>query len=204
MELSDPTLVFLLLTLGLVGVGVEAMTPGGIIPAVLGIVALVFGVIGLVHIGPTAIGIGLLLLAIVLFIAAVALRLYRPLSMLGVISLVASGIWMFDRQTDPTSIIAVAIGSVALGFFMLFVIERASRVKEAPVRYGPEDLVGMEGEVRVPLRPDGQVFVDGALWQARLADQDGRLGSGERITVTEVQGLTLLVSAKTTSTEGDN
>ena len=180
------------------------MTPGGIIPAVLGIVALVFGVIGLVHIGPTAIGIGLLLLAIVLFIAAVALRLYRPLSMLGVISLVASGIWMFDRQTDPTSIIAVAIGSVALGFFMLFVIERASRVKEAPVRYGPEDLVGMEGEVRVPLRPDGQVFVDGALWQARLADQDGRLGSGERITVTEVQGLTLLVSAKTTSTEGDN
>ena len=204
MELDDPTLVFLLLTLGMVGVGVEAMTPGGIIPAVLGIIALVFGVIGLVNIGPTAIGIGLLLLAIVLFIAAVALRLYRPLSMLGVISLVASGIWMFDRQTDPTSIIAVTIGSVALGFFMLFVIERASRVKEAPVRYGPEDLVGMEGEVRVPLRPDGQVFVAGALWQARLADQDGRLGSGERITVTEVKGLTLMVSAKSASTEGDN
>ena len=42
--------------------------------------------------------------------------------------------------------------------------------------------------------PDGQVFVDGALWQARLADPDARLGIGEKVTVTEVSGLTLVVA----------
>lgn len=203
MEISDPTLVYLLVILGLTGIGVEAMTPGGFIPAILGIVALVFGVIGLVDIGPTAVGAGLLLLAIVLFIAAVAFHMYRPLSIAGVVSLVASGIWMFDRDTDPTSIVGVTIGAVVLGLFMLFVIERASVTKNAPVRYGPEDLAGMEGDVRVALRPDGQVFVDGGLWQARLTDPDGRLGIGERITVIEIQGLTLVVAPKSETNQGD-
>ena len=204
MEIGDPTLVYLLIILGLAGIGVEALTPGGIVPAVLGIVALVVGVIGLVDLGPTAIGVGLLLLAIGLFIAAVAFRLYRPLSVAGVVSLVASGIWMFDRDTDPTSIIAVAVGSIALGLFMLFVIERAGQTSAAPVRYGPEELVGMEGDVRVALRPDGQVFVDGALWQARLPEADGRLGVGERIVVTEVSGLTLVVAPRADTNQGDN
>lgn len=203
MEIGDPTVVYLLIILGLTGIGVEAMTPGGLVPAVLGIVALILGVIGLISIGPTAIGVGLLVLAIALFVAAVALRQYRPLSVAGMVSLVASGIWMFDRDVDPTSIIAVTIGSVVLGFFMLFVIERASLTRRAPVRYGPEDLAGMEGDVRVALRPDGQVFVDGALWQARLADPEGRLGIGERVTVTEIQGLTLIVIPRTETNQGD-
>lgn len=204
MEIGDPTLVYLLIILGLTGIGIEAVTPGGIFPAILGVVALIFGVIGMIDLGPTAAGVGLLLLAIALFIAAVAFRLYRPLSVAGVISLVASGIWMFDRDTDPTSIVAVTIGAVVLGLFMLFVIERASVTRDAPVRYGPEDLVGMEGDVRVPLRPDGQVFVDGGLWQARLADPDARLPIGERITVIEVNGLTLTVAPRTENNEGDN
>lgn len=204
MEIGDPTLVYLLIILGLAGIGVEAMTPGGFIPAVLGIIALVFGVIGLIDIGPTALGMGLLLLAIVLFIGAVAFKLYRPLSIAGVVSLVASGIWMFDRDTDPTSILAVTAGSVVLGLFMLFVIERASVTREAPIRYGPEELAGMEGDVRVALRPDGQVFVDGGLWQARLADPEARLGIGERVTVLEVQGLTLIVAPRSELNQGDN
>lgn len=180
------------------------MTPGGLIPAILGIVALIFGIIGLIDLGPSPIGIGLLLLAIVLFIGAVASRQYRPLSIAGVVSLVASGIWMFDRDTDPTSVVAVTIGSVVLGLFMLFVIERASASKNAPIRYGPEDLAGMKGDVRVALRPDGQVFVDGGLWQARLTDPQGRLGIGEKITVVEVEGLTLIVAPRTETNEGDN
>lgn len=204
MEISDPTVVYLLVILGLTGIGIEAVTPGGFIPAILGVVALVFGVIGMVDIGPTAAGMGLLLLAVALFIAAVAFHMYRPLSIAGVISLVASGIWMFDRDTDPTSIVAVTIGAVVLGLFMLFVIERASVTRDTPVRYGPEDLVGMEGDVRVALRPDGQVFVDGGLWQARLADPDARLGIGERITVLEVKGLTLTVAPRTETNQGEN
>lgn len=202
-EISDPTLVYLLVILGLTGIGVEAMTPGGFFPAILGVLALIFGVIGMIDIGPTAIGLGLLLLAIAFFIAAVAFHLYKPLSLAGAISLVASGIWMFDRDTDPTSILAVSAGAIVLGLFMLFVIERAGVTRDAPIRYGPEDLAGMEGDVRVALRPEGQVFVDGGLWQARMADPAGRLGIGEKVTVTEVRGLTLIVAPQSESIQDD-
>jgi len=202
-EITDPTLVYLLIVLGLTGIGIEAMTPGGFVPAILGLIALVLGIVGAVDLGPTAIGLGLLLLAIALFISAVAFRLYRPLSILGILCLVGSGIWMFDRADDPTSIAAVTIGSIVLGLFMLFVEERAARTLRSPLRYGPEDLSGMPGEVRVALRPEGQVFVDGALWQARLADPEARLAIGEKIVVTEVSGLTLVVAPQSHPNEGE-
>ncbi len=194
MEITDPTLVFLLITLGLVGIGIETLTPGGIIAGLVGVIALVFGVIGAIDLNATAGGIGLLIISVALFISAVAFRLYRPLSVLAVLALILSGVFMFDRGVDPTSIPAVFVGSVVLGGFMLFVIEKASKVKATPVRYGPEELLGLTGDVRQNLGPAGQVFIDGALWQAEIADPSDPIRVGERIQVDDMRGLTLLVS----------
>jgi membrane-bound serine protease (ClpP class) len=43
--------------------------------------------------------------------------------------------------------------------------------------------------------PDGQVFVDGALWRARRswADDEKELGEGDSVVVERVSGLTLAV-----------
>lgn len=204
MVIADPTLIFLLITLGLVGVGVETLTPGGLLPALVGIAALVLGVIGLFNVEPTPVGMGLLFLALAFFIAAVALRLYRPFSIAGAVALAASGIFMFDRGTDPTSIPAVVIGAIVIGVFMIFVIERAGFVRSQPVRYGPEDLVGMTGDVRSPLRPEGQVFIDGALWQAELAPPDESLATGERIEVVAMHGLTMVVRPESKTEPGSD
>ena len=68
-------------------------------------------------------------------------------------------------------------------------------------------MVGAVGEVRDPLDPIGQIFVEGALWRAELApahdgsgnagaepDGDGRaIGRGSRVRVESVEGLTLHV-----------
>jgi membrane-bound serine protease (ClpP class) len=196
-EITDPTLVFLLITLGLVGIGVEAVTPGGFLPGIVGVIAFVIGVIGLVEIGSVSGGIGLLLLAIGLFIAAVALKRYRPLSIAGVVALILSGIFMFDRSTDPTSVPAVIVGAGVLGGFMMFVIERGSKAKDRPVRTGWEELVGMSGDVRSSVNPRGQVFVDGGLWQAELAEGAEPVLLGSRAEVVEVRGLTLIVKNAT-------
>ena len=194
MELTDPTLVFLLITLGLVGVGIETLTPGGFVPGLVGLIALVLGVIGAIDLNATAGGIGLLILSIAFFIGAVALKLYRPLAAAGIVALILSGIFMFDRDTDPTSIPIVVIGSILLGAFLLFVIERVSAVKQTPVRYGPEELVGLTGDVRQGLNPTGQVFIDGALWQAELSEPSASATVGDMIRVDGIRGLTLLVS----------
>jgi len=201
---SDPTIVFLLITLGLVGIGVETLTPGGFIPGLIGIAALVIGITSATDLDVTVVGVGLLGLAIALFIAAVAFHLYRPLSAVGMLALIASGIFFFDRDTDPTSIIAIVIGCIVLGGFVTFVIERASKAKDSPVRYGPEELIGRPAVVRETLNPRGQVFADGALWQAELAPGLPAAGIGQTVIIDEVRGLTLMVTAAVASQTEDN
>lgn len=193
MEITDPTLVFLLITLGLVGIGVETLTPGGVFPAVVGVIALVIGVVGFVEIGEPGGGLALLLLAIGLFIAAAALKSNRPLSVAGVIVLMLSGIFMFDRSIEPTSIPVVVIGAGVLGGFMMFVIDKASSARARPVHTGWEELVGDSGEVRASVNPTGRVFLAGTLWNAELAPGAEPVKVGERAIVESVRGLTLIV-----------
>ena len=196
MELSDPTLVFLLITIGLVGIGVEVLTPGGFFPAIAGIAALVLGVIGFIDIDAASGGLGLLLVAIAFFIAAAALKRYTVLSIGGTVFLILSGIFMFDRETDPTSIPVVVIAGLVLGGFMMFVIERAGKARSRPVMTGWEELIGMTGEVRSTLSPTGQIFIDGALWRAELSPEataGGAVPVGESVRVESVRGLTLVV-----------
>jgi membrane-bound serine protease (ClpP class) len=195
-ELSDPTLVFLLITVGLVGIGVEVLTPGGFFPAIAGIAALVLGVVGFVDIDAASGGLGLLLVSIAFFIAAAALKRYTVLSIGGTVFLILSGIFMFDRETDPTSIPVVVIAGLVLGGFMMFVIERAGKARSRPVMTGWEELLGMTGEVRSTLSPTGQIFIDGALWRAELSPEataGGAVPVGESVRVESVRGLTLIV-----------
>jgi membrane-bound serine protease (ClpP class) len=192
-EVTDPTIVFLLIALGLAGIGIEILTPGGILPALVGVIAMILGVIGLLDIGSVTAGIGFIFLAVGFFIAATAFRDYRVLSVLGVVSLIAAGVFMFNRSTEPTSIPIVVIGAMVVGGFLMFVIERANLAKSEPIRSGPEHLIGTRAEVRESLNPGGQVFADGGLWQARLEGGDGRAGVGEGVTIVAIEGLTLLV-----------
>ncbi|MEX1220445.1 MAG: NfeD family protein [Solirubrobacterales bacterium] len=195
--LSDPTLVFLLITLGLAGIGVEVNAPGSFGPGIIGVASLVLGVIGAIEIGNFGAGLGLLLVAVALFVAAAALRHTRPLSALGALALIGAGIFMFNRDTDPTSIIAVVIGAGVVGAFMTFVVERAEGVRDKPPLTGWEELIGSTGAIRSGrLRDDrsvAQVFVNGALWEARLSSESDPVEMGDTVKVEQVDGLTLVV-----------
>jgi membrane-bound serine protease (ClpP class) len=73
------------------------------------------------------------------------------------------------------------------------VVQKALKANRSPAMTGWEELIGTEGEVRVPLSPVGQVFVEGALWRARPADDGVTLDRGYRVRVESVDGLTLVV-----------
>ena len=75
--------------------------------------------------------------------------------------------------------------------YALVAMRAALRASHRRVRSGAEGLIGRVGEVRSP----GQVFLDGALWRARLwaADEDTTLARGDQIVVERVDGLTLTV-----------
>ena len=61
------------------------------------------------------------------------------------------------------------------------------------MRTGWEQLIGEIGEVREPLNPEGQIYVDGALWRARVAAGGSTIDPGTRVRIKSVDGLTLEV-----------
>jgi membrane-bound ClpP family serine protease len=92
---------------------------------------------------------------------------------------------------------ALAAGLVAGLVAMIYVwvvLQKALGASRRRVRSGAEGLIGRVGEVRAAPAPLGQVFLDGALWRARLwTGDEERLHRGDPIVVERVDGLTLTV-----------
>jgi membrane-bound serine protease (ClpP class) len=139
----------------------------------------------------TGLAIALLALALVLFIA----EAHAPttvLGLLGVGALVGAGFAWRDAGHD-LPVAAIVIAGVILAGFIIFASRKAIAAhRDEPVRTGSEELIGSIGDVREPLDPTGQVFIQGALGRARTTGEGG-IGLGNRVRVKAVDGLTLEV-----------
>ena len=62
-----------------------------------------------------------------------------------------------------------------------------------PARHGAEHLCGQVARATAPLRPQGQVKLDGEIWSARTAGEEV-VAAGEEVRVVAVRGNVLLVS----------
>ncbi len=199
--LVNPTIAYLLLLVGLVGIAIEIFSPGVIIPGTVGVVSFLLGAYGTAQLPVTAAGITLLVIGIALIIAEAHLDTHGIVGAVGVIALAASGLLLFntDSSTFEVSAPVVIAVAVVLGGGLAFAVSKAVEAGRAPVATGREHLVGRAGEVRVPLSPVGQVYVDGALWRATLADTAAPEDAervrerGVRVAVEAVEGLTLRV-----------
>jgi membrane-bound serine protease (ClpP class) len=88
----------------------------------------------------------------------------------------------------------LVLGLVA-SVYVMVVVRKAISASRGRVRGGAEGLIGRVGEVRAAPAPLGQVFLDGALWRARVwaGDDEAELRRGDPIVVERVDGLTLTV-----------
>jgi membrane-bound serine protease (ClpP class) len=196
----NPTVAYLLLTAGLVGLAIEIFNPGLIVPGTLGVISFLLGLYGTAQLPVTAAGILLLVLGVGLIIAEAHLPTHGVLGGVGVLGLALSGLLLFntDSEAYEVSVPVVIVVALLLGGFMAFAVQKVVQARRNPVVTGWEELIGAEGDVRSPFEPVGQVFVAGALWRATLADETGEdasgsLERGDRVRVESVEGLTLRV-----------
>lgn len=196
--LVNPTVSYLLILLGLLGIGIEVFSPGLIAPGTIGAISLLLGLYGTAQLPVTVAGILLLVLGVTLIIAEAHLPTHGILGASGVASLVASGLLLYNTNSSAFEIsapVVIAVGLI-LGGLLAFAVERAVRARRLPKHTGWEELIGAVGEVREPIDPVGQVFIEGALWRARLsppANGERPIERGSRVRVESVDGLTLLV-----------
>jgi len=136
------------------------------------------------------------LVGVALLLAELLLPTGGVLAVLGAVGLVAGGVLALQSDAGGADYIGPALITLgvlsAITFFLV-----ARKVFEAhhdtPVQTGTEELVGAIAEARSTLDPEGQVWIEGALWGARLANGTAAVRLGDKVRVEAVEGLTLVV-----------
>lgn len=195
---TDPNIVFLLLTIGVQAILIELSSPGGWVAGFVGVVCLGLAAYGLGVLPVNYFGLLFVATAFVLFILDIKAPTHGALTAAGVGSLIVGALVLFNTPVTPSFqhvsvplVIGVSIVSGALFFGIMMVAIRAQRT---PIHTGEESLTGRVGVARTDLNPKGSVQLGGELWTAQLEDGlNTRLRSGTRVEVVKVDGLRLIV-----------
>jgi len=197
--ISDPNIAYILLTLATTGLIIELLHPGAILPGVIGAISLILAFYSLSVLEASWAGILFIALAFVMFIAEVFTTTFGILTLGGIASLVmgslilfGGGPELFQLEINWWVIAVVAIVIAAIFAFVVGAIVRSQRRR--PIT-GREGLVGKVAVALTDLTPTGMVMVEGEHWTART--EGDRIGRGEEVVVTAVEGLKLRVSRKT-------
>lgn len=190
--ISDPTIAYILLLLGLAGLYFEFSTPGAILPGVLGAISLILAFYAFQTLPINYAGLLLIVLAVVLFIAEAMVISHGILTMGGIVAMVLGSIMLIDSPAPylriPLSAILAATAGTT-GFFVLLV-GAGVRAQRGKLTTGKEGLLGTVGVARTRLTPGGLVFVQGAIWSAEASEV---VEVGEQVEVVGIDGLKLKV-----------
>jgi membrane-bound serine protease (ClpP class) len=135
-------------------------------------------------------------IAIAVMLAELLLPTGGVLAVIGAGGLVAAGIIALGDDSEIGDYVGpglITLGVLSLVTSLLVGRKVLAAHRDEPIRTGWEELVGKDAEVRDPLDPVGQIWIEGALWRARVADGETDVGIGNRVRVESVDGLTLIV-----------
>jgi len=194
---TDPNIVFLLITIGVQAIIIEISSPGGWVAGFIGVVCLGLATYGLGILPVNYFGLLFIVTSFVLFILDIKAPTHGALTAAGVGSLIVGALVLFNTPVTPDFqhvsvplVIGVSIVSGAMFFAILMVAVRAQRV---PIRTGEESMSGRMGVARTDLSPAGSVQVGGELWSAELEENNPSLPAGTRVVVVKLEGLRVIV-----------
>ena len=188
--LVDPTLITILLSLGLLGITIELFMPGHILPGTVGVVSLILALFGLSVLPISWAGLALMLVAFGFFAGDLFVPTHGALTLAGAVCLVLGGLLLFE-PAGPTYKVSlpVLIGvSAVLALLLGFAFTKVVQVRRRPATTGVVTLVGQTGVVR----SNGMVFVKGELWRAERAD-GGELAPGTHVSIEALDEMKLVV-----------
>lgn len=189
---SSPTWIYVLLVLGLAALAFELTQPGFGFAGFSGVAMVALAVYGLTVVPFSWAGLGLLLLGPGLMTLDVRLRRLGPVTALGLAGFAGGSLLVFGAIADEIDVSPWLIGSLSLaallywGFALTVAVQSRERITSTQT-----GLVGLVGETRGELKPEGPVYVKGTLWRGRSAD--GPIPAGTRVRVRAVDGLILRV-----------
>jgi membrane-bound serine protease (ClpP class) len=194
---TDPNIVFLLITIGVQAIIIEISSPGGWVAGFIGVVCLGLATYGLGILPVNWFGLLFIAVSFVLFILDIKAPTHGALTVAGIGSLIVGALVLFNTPVTPSfqhvSVPLVVGVSLVSGGIFFAIMMVAVRAQQTPVRTGEESMSGRIGIARTSLNPKGSVQLGGELWSAVLEEGATKLQPGTRVEVVKVDGLKLVV-----------
>lgn len=196
--ITDPSIAYGLLIVGLYALMLEFYNPGLFIPAVTGLICILLGAYGLQLLPVNYVGVALLGVGVALMIAEVVSPTIGVLGIGGVIAFVLGSMMMFDSEVPGYQLPITIIVSFAVttGMAIFFIVGMAVRARAQKVVSGMEAMIGRHATVTQTFIPhenefQGQVWAFGESWRARSRST---CSEGDDVRVDGIDGLVLEVS----------
>ncbi|MEW5925519.1 MAG: nodulation protein NfeD [Candidatus Zixiibacteriota bacterium] len=193
--ISSPNIVFILFSLGGMGLVLELYNPGAILPGVVGGICIILALYGMRTLPINYAGVLLILFSIILFVLEIKIVSHGLLTIGGVISIIIGGMMLVDNADPELRVSRSIIYTVAIvvGLFVILAFTLAYRARVAKPTTGVEGLVGTTGVVKTRIEKTGYVYLAGELWEASAEEI---IEEGEEIVVVAVDNLKMKVRKK--------
>ncbi|MFJ1268747.1 nodulation protein NfeD [Legionella lytica] len=166
--ITNPTVAYLVLLLGIYGIFFELVNPGFVLPGVIGAIALLIAFYALQLLPVNYAGFLLIIVGIGFIIAEAFLPAFGSLGVGGTIAFLIGSAMLIDSPGDTFHVASAVIWGMAVVNIVIFIIVLGSVIKarQQKQRHGVEVLIGCQGQTLGDLNRKGQVIIRGEIWSA--------------------------------------
>lgn len=190
--ITNPTVAYGLLLIGIYGLLFEGYNPGAVFPGVAGAISLLIALFAFQILSVNYAGLALVAVGVGMIVAEFFFPAFGSLGLGGLIAFVVGSLILFDTDIPGMNIGLPVIAAVATvgGLVVVAMAWLASRSLRRPVVTGVQGMVGETAEVIEGFTGKGRVRYGGEVWNARSAIA---LQAGQVARIVKVDGLTLWV-----------
>jgi membrane-bound serine protease (ClpP class) len=192
--IAHPNIAYILLSLGTLGLTIELWSPGAILPGVAGGLCLLLAFFALQVLPVNYTGLLLMMFGLLLLALEIKVTSFGLLTIGGVISLIFGSMMLVDSPLPEWQLSLGLVVPVVIGFtgIAAFLVRLGLAAQKRRSVTGAAGMIDEVGEALSPIEPGspGRVATHGEIWQAVATEP---IAPGERVRVTNVDGLTLTV-----------
>jgi len=190
--LTNPTVAYLLMLVGIYGLLFEGYNPGAIVPGVVGAICLLLALFAFQVLSVNYAGLALILLGVLLIVAEAFVPSFGALGLGGIVAFVIGSVILLDPDVPGFAVARPLIGAMGFvgGLATLGIATFAVRSRRTPVVTGREQLLHETAIALADFDREGSVRLHGEIWNAVAR---APVTAGQRLRVVRVDGLTLEV-----------
>jgi membrane-bound serine protease (ClpP class) len=190
--ITNPTVAYGLMVIGIWGLLLEGYNPGAVLPGVVGSICLLIALFAFQILSVNYAGLALVVVGTAMIIAEFFFPTYGSLGVGGLIAFIVGSLILFDTDIPGMNVGRPLIAALATvgGLMIAGIVYMATRAMRHPVATGAQGMIGASAEVVADFTGKGRVRYGGELWNAR---SEAALHAGDLARIVKVEGLTLWV-----------